>query len=83
MPDPADPTGAVAEQPQRPRPARWGVRTLWWLGLVFVCMLSANALYSLGVDYWGLLPLAGTIVGICGATYCSYRGLRSATWLGR
>ena len=83
MPDPDHPTGAAAGQGQRPRPARWGVRTLWWLALVFVCLLTSNALYSFGVDYWGLLPLAGTVVGICGAAYCSVRGLRSATWLGR
>ena len=80
MPEPDVPSGAAGQRPRRPR---WGVRTLSWLALVIVCLLTSNALYSFGVDYWGLLPLAGTVIGLCAAAYCSYRGLRSASWLGR
>lgn len=81
MPDQDHPAGGSPEK--RPAAPRWGVRTLWWLALVFVSMLTANGLYALDVDYWGLLPLAGTVVGICGAAWCSIRGLASATWPGR
>jgi len=76
-------TGVDAERPPRLHRPRWGVRTLWLLGLAFLSMVASNALHDSGVDYWGLLPLAGMVVGLVGAVYCTYRGLRSFSWLQR
>jgi hypothetical protein len=80
---PNAPTGVDAERPPRSQPPRWGVRTICLVGVAFLCMVTANALHDMGVDYWGLLPLAGTVAALAGAAYCSFRGLRSFTWLQR
>jgi|tagenome__1003787_1003787.scaffolds.fasta_scaffold16975560_2 hypothetical protein len=52
------------------RPPRWGVRTLTFLVL---------ALLSIGVStlqgHYTLLSLAGLLVGLGGAFFCSIRGI--------
>lgn len=78
-----DPSGENDDRRTRPPRARWGVRTLWFLGLAFLSLVASNALHDLRVDYWGLLPLAGALAGVGGAGYCSYRGLREFSWLPR
>lgn len=77
------PTGVSADRPARPRPPRWGVRTVWFVGFALLCMLVANGLYAAGIRGWGLLPFIGVCIGIVGGAYTSYRGLRSASWLPR
>jgi hypothetical protein len=65
----------------RPKRKRWGLRTLAFLSLAFVSILVSNALSATGRD----LPILFlvTLVGLIGAGYCSYRGLRDTTWLPR
>lgn len=67
----------------RPRGPRWGVRTLLFLGLAGISVLTSNALYVRDVDDYVLLTFAGTVVGLVGAGYCSVRGLAAGGWLGR
>jgi nitrate/nitrite transporter NarK len=57
---------------------RWGLLTLLFLGIALTCVLVSN---SQG-RYSGL-TFAGLVVGLGGAAYCSYRGLKSFTWLPR
>jgi hypothetical protein len=56
---------------------------VWLLGVAFIGVLA-----STGFDDAGKGSLAGLAtlvawVGFIGAAYCSYRGLRSASWLPR
>jgi hypothetical protein len=52
------------------RPPRWGVRTLAFLAL---------ALLSIGLStlqgHYTLLTLAGLLIGLIGAMFCSLRGI--------
>jgi hypothetical protein len=66
----------------KPKRKRWGLRTLAFLSLALVSILVSNALSATG---HGTVPitLVGTLVGLVGAGYCSYRGLRDANWLPR
>ena len=70
------------EEAQGPKRKRWGLRTLGFLSLAFVSILASNGLTAAG---HGGLPITfvGTLVGLVGAAYCSYRGLRDSTWLPR
>jgi membrane-bound ClpP family serine protease len=52
--------------------SRWGVRTLGFLALALVCILT-----SMITGSYTLLTLAGVVVGLIGATVCSVRGLMS------
>jgi hypothetical protein len=56
---------------ERP-PARWGVRTLVYLGL---------ALLSIGVStlqgHYTVLTFAGLLIGLVGAMICTVRGIGS------
>ena len=53
---------------------RWGIRSLGFLALALVSMLTAQALggYTVGA-------LGSLLVGVVGAGYCSYRGLKRLT----
>jgi nitrate reductase NapE component len=65
----------------RPSRPRWGVRSLLWLTLALVCVLTSNVLSAAGNDDWVLVTFVGTVGGLAGAAYCSIRGLASAGWL--
>ena len=62
-----------------PRPARsaprWGLRTLAFLCLAAAAVLTSNVMYARGDSSLVLFTLAGTVVGLVGAAYCSLRGL--------
>jgi fatty acid desaturase len=76
--------GVDAERPPPQRRPRWGVRTVWLVALAFAGMWTSSLLEGLGAgDAWA--GLAGLVawVGLLGAAYCTYRGLRSASWLPR
>lgn len=60
----------------RPRRPRWGLRALGFLVVALVGVLAR------GGDY-ALLAAVGLVVGLSGAAYCSYRGLKDFTWLPR
>lgn len=59
------------------RTPRWGLRTLAFLGLSLVCVMTSNVLLLQDDDDWVLLAFLGTVVGFVGATYCTARGLLS------
>jgi hypothetical protein len=60
-----------------PRPKRWGIRTLAYLGLAAASIMTSNYLRFRGISNFALLTFVGTVVGLVGATVCSIRGLRS------
>jgi hypothetical protein len=64
------------QRSNRPRQKYWGLRTLGFLFVALVSVLAASRVS-------GPLPLLGLIVGLAGATYCSYRGLKDFNWLPR
>ncbi len=55
---------------------RWGLRTLGFLALALAALLTR------GGDY-PLLAAIGLVVGLVGAGYCTYRGLKDFSWLPR
>ena len=60
---------------------RWGVRTLLFLGLAAVSIVTSNWMRMTGNTQVILLTFIGTVVGFAGATVCTIRGLRA--WGGR
>jgi hypothetical protein len=67
----------VSEHEQlRPKQKYWGLRTLGFLTIALVSILASNWVSS-------ALPVLGLAVGLCGAAYCSYRGLKDFSWLPR
>ena len=74
----------MTEEETRPaRSPRWGVRSLLWLTLAFVCVITSNLMNAAGNSDWVLLTFTGTMSGLVGAAYCSIRGLSAGGWLGR
>lgn len=65
----------------RARQPRWGVRSLLWLTLAFVCVITSNVLNTAGNTDWVVVTFVGTVAGLAGAAYCSIRGLASSGWL--
>jgi hypothetical protein len=63
-------------EPQRKRPPRWGLRTLAFLTLTMVALVTAA---GLGGNTRGTLGC--TVLGIGGALYCTVRGVRSTDWM--
>ena len=61
-----------AGSPERRRP-RWGLRTLGFLGLAFLSLVTA---LTQGHHTFG--TLGSLIFGLVGAAYCSVRGVRDA-----
>jgi hypothetical protein len=75
---PADEERVVdEEQPKRSR-VRWGLLSLLFLGIALACVLVSG---SEG-DYTPLTA-TGLVLGLLGAAYCSYRGLKNFSWLPR
>jgi hypothetical protein len=69
----------TAGQPKR---KRWGLRALAFLALALASIIASNGLSANGA---GAVPITfvGTFVGLGGAAYCSFRGLRGVDWLPR
>jgi hypothetical protein len=59
--------------PPRQRRPRWGVRTLGFLALALVAILTSN---SMGGHTIG--TLGSLLFGLVGAGYCSLRGINEA-----
>ncbi len=55
----------------------WGLRTLGFLAIALVSVLAANRSAN------PTLTLLGLVVGLSGASYSSYRGLKDFSWLPR
>lgn len=68
---------------QSRRPKRWGIRTLLFLLLATVSILSSNVLNAAGNDDYVLLTFVGTVIGLVGAAVSTVRGLRSGGWFPR
>jgi hypothetical protein len=83
MAEPTRRTGIESERPPRPRRPRWGVRTVWLVALAFACMWLSDVLSTAGVGALAGLASLGAWVGLVSAAYCSYRGVRGASWLPR
>jgi peptidoglycan/LPS O-acetylase OafA/YrhL len=70
-----DETGSPGRPPGEPerRQPRWGLRTLGFLGLALLAMVTALTLggYTFGT-------LGSLLFGLIGAGYCSIKGLRVA-----
>jgi peptidoglycan/LPS O-acetylase OafA/YrhL len=62
----------AAESPPRRRP-RWGLRTLGFLGLALLAIVTSA---SLGGHTFG--TFGSLIFGLAGAAYCSVKGVREA-----
>jgi hypothetical protein len=60
---------------------RWGVRSLWFLGLAAASIILSNWMRMTGNTDVILLTFIGTVVGLVGAAVCSVRGFRA--WGGR
>jgi len=56
---------------------------MWLLGMVGLCALATSWLDATGNTGWASVTGLGAWVGLVGAAYCSYRGLRGASWLPR
>lgn len=64
------------EPERRPKQKYWGLRTLGFLGLALVAYLASSRMS-------GPLPLLGFVLGMTGAAYSSYRGVKDFSWLPR
>lgn len=64
----------AAQRPGRPAP-RWGLRTLAFLTLAAVSILTSNVMYARDDASLVLVTFAGTVIGLVGAAVCSLRGL--------
>ena len=57
---------------------RWGLLTLLFLGIALACVLVSS-----GKGSYTVVTGLGLLVGLGGAAYCSYRGLKGFSWLPR
>ncbi len=62
----------------RKRNIRWGLLTLLFLGIAL-----AGVLVSSGQGRYTALTLAAVLVGFGGAAFCTWKGLKSFSWLPR
>jgi hypothetical protein len=60
---------------------RWGVRSLWFLGLAAASIILSNWMRMTGNTDVILLTFIGTVVGLAGATVSTIKGFRA--WGGR
>jgi len=56
---------------------RWGVRSLLFLGLAAVSIITSNWMRMTGNTDVILLTFIGTVVGLVGATVCTVRAFRA------
>ena len=57
---------------------RWGVLTVTFLLIALVCVLVSS-----GQGRYTAVTGIGLLVGFGGAAYCTYRGIKSFSWLPR
>lgn len=62
----------------RKRNIRWGLLALLFLGIALACVLTSN-----GQGSYNAVTVTGVLVGFLGAGYCSWKGVKSASWLPR
>jgi len=62
----------------RKRNVRWGLLSLLFLAIALVCILVSNRQGT-----YNAVTLSGLVVGFGGAAYCSYKGIKSFSWLPR
>jgi hypothetical protein len=60
------------------RQKRWGIRTLWFLGLAAGSIILSNWMRMTGNTDVILLTFIGTVVGLVGAAVCTLKGLRAS-----
>ena len=60
------------------RRKRWGIRTLWFLGLAAGSIILSNWMRMTGNTDVILLTFIGTVVGLVGAAVCTVKGLRAS-----
>ena len=60
---------------------RWGIRSLWFLGLAALSIIVSNWMRMTGNTDVILLTFIGTVVGLAGATVCTVRAWRA--WGGK
>ena len=66
---------------RRPAQRRWGIRSLWFLGLAAASIIVSNWMRMTGNTDVILLTFIGTVVGLVGAAVCTVKGLRA--WGGK
>ena len=71
-PDDVGHVGQPAGSPERRRP-RWGLRTLGFLGLAMLSLVTA-----LTIGHYTFGTFGSLLFGFIGAAYCSLKGLRVA-----
>lgn len=62
----------------RKRNVRWGLLSLLFLGIALVCIVVSSRQGT-----YNAVTLSGLVVGFGGAGYCSYKGIKSFSWLPR
>jgi hypothetical protein len=66
---------------RRPAHRKWGIRTLWFLGLAAASIIVSNWMRMTGNTDVILLTFIGLLVGLIGATVSTIKGIR--VWGGR
>jgi hypothetical protein len=66
---------------RRPAQRKWGIRTLWFLGLAAASIIVSNWMRMTGNTDVILLTFVGLLVGLVGATIATIQGFRA--WGGR
>jgi hypothetical protein len=66
---------------RRPAQRKWGIRTLWFLGLAAASIIVSNWMRMTGNTDVILLTFIGLLVGLIGATVSTIKGIR--VWGGR
>ena len=66
---------------RRPAQRKWGIRSLWFLGLAAASIIVSNWMRMTGNTDVILLTFIGLLVGLIGATVSTIQGIR--VWGGR
>jgi hypothetical protein len=67
-----------AERPPARGGMRWGLLTLGFLAIALASVLVSN-----NSGAYNAVTLLGLLVGLGGAAYCTYRGLKGFSWMPR
>lgn len=68
----------MAEPARRRRNVRWGLLSLLFLGIALAAVLISGSHGSYTGATFGML-----VLGLAGAGYCTYKGLKGFSWLPR
>jgi hypothetical protein len=71
------------ENRRKAKPKRWGLRTVGFLAMAAASLIAAQILNAYKNDSFVVLTFFGLVVGLLGAGVCTYRGLKTFTWLPR